>query len=77
MAKQGRADVSGPYDRKVEPKSKAINPGGVNNLGLAQGNHATDVGTFRPHSTPLNAGRGFSAPSIGTKRHGSGSQGKY
>lgn len=77
MAKQGRADSSGRHGWKVEPTSKAINPGGVNNLGLAQGNHATDVGTFKPNITPLNAGRGYSAPGIGTKQHKTGSQGRY
>lgn len=77
MTKQGRADISGPYDRKIEPRSSAANPGGVGNIGLAQGNHASDGGTFRPNITPVDAGRGYSAPPIGTKTHHCGSQGKH
>lgn len=75
--KQGRADSSGPAGRKIEPRSKAINPGAVGNLGIMQGNHAMDSGTFKPNITPMDAGRGFSAPGIGNKRHDRGSQGKY
>ena len=76
--KQGRAGISGPADRKIEPRSTAINPGGVANLGRAHGNHASDSphGTFTPKITPMDAGRGYSAPNIGTSVHKSGSQGK-
>lgn len=73
---QGRASVSGPADRKVEPRSKAINPGGAGNIGLAQGNHVED-GTFTPRITPLDAGRGYLAPAIRTTSSKSGSQGKF
>lgn len=73
---QGRASVSGPADRKVEPKSTAVNPGGVANLGLAQGNHA-DGKDFTPRITPLYAGRGYEAPAITSTSHKCGSQGKY
>lgn len=76
--KQGRADVSGPYDRKIEPNSRAVNPGGVDRLGQPTANHATDSGTFTPNPTPMYAGRGFEAPGIRniSPRKG-GSQGKY
>jgi hypothetical protein len=75
--KQGKASSSGVRGTKVEPTTKALNPGGVANMGNAIGNHATDTGTFRPQPTPLNAGRGFTSPGIGNKRHRGGSQGKY
>lgn len=75
--KQGRASVSGPYDQKVEPRSTAINPGGADNLGQAKGSHATDRGDFTPKITPLDAGRGYKAPGIGTTTHHCGSQGKH
>lgn len=63
-------------DQKVEPRSTAINPGGVGNIGLAQGSHAEE-GDFTPRITPMNAGRGFLAPGIATTSNKSGSQGKY
>lgn len=75
--KQGRASSSGPRGQKVEPRSKAINPGGADRIGQPIGNHATDTGDFTPKPTPLNAGRGFSSPGIGTRRHRGGSQGSY
>jgi hypothetical protein len=74
--KQGRASVSGPADRKMEPISRAVNPGGAGNIGLAQGSHAEE-GDFTPRITPLYAGRGFEAPAIRTTSHKSGSQGKF
>lgn len=76
--KQGRASISGPHDRKIEPMSKAVNPGAVSRIGIKQGDHATDAGDKRlDNYSPMNAGRGYSAPGIGTKTHGRGSQGKY
>ena len=64
-------------DRKVEPSSRVVNPGGVNNLGSFIGNHTAD-GDFTPKATPLYAGRGYTAPAIRsiTSRKG-GSQGSY
>lgn len=54
--------------RKREPISHAISPGGVSQIGLAQG--------VRPES--IHAGRGFSAPGpSGTTVHHGGSQGKH
>lgn len=75
--KQGKASVSGPYDRKVEPSSKIVNPGAVSYLGEKLGNHTTDTGDFPLKATPWSGGRGYMAPSIGQKRHKSGSQGEY
>lgn len=77
MTKQGRADISGPADRKVEPSTKDVNPGGVSNLGRAHGNHATDTGTFKPQITPMYNGRGYEAPPIRNTSNKSGSQGRY
>lgn len=62
--------------RKMEPNSRAVNPGGAGNIGLAQGDHA-DGCDFTPRITPLYAGRGFEAPAIATTTHKSGSQGKF
>lgn len=75
--RQGRADSSGPRGQKVEPRSTAVNPGGVANIGSAQGNHTTDNDGFKPNITPVDAGRGYSAPPIGGRCHKGGSQGKY
>lgn len=73
---QGRATFHGTVDQKTEPTSRAINPGGAGNIGLAQGNHAEE-GIFTPRITPLYAGRGYEAPAIATTSHKCGSQGKY
>lgn len=74
--KQGRADISGPRDQKIEPRSQGINPGGVSQMGTAIGNHS-DRGTSSYSGESMNAGRGFRAPGIGTTTHKSGSQGKH
>lgn len=66
-----------PGDAKVEPRSHAINPRGIADLGLAQGNHATDSGTFKPNISPIDAGRGYSAPDIRSTNRKGGSQGSY
>lgn len=73
--KQGQATNSTP-DRKTEPRSVAVCPAGVANLGLAQGDHA-DCGDFTPRMTPLYEGRGYAAPDIRATTNKSGSQGKY
>lgn len=75
--KQGRASISGPHDHKVEPNAKAVNPGAVSYLGEKLGNHSTDRGDFTLRGTPWDAGRGYMAPAIGSKRHKSGSQGEH
>lgn len=75
---QGRANISGPADRKVEPNSRAVNPGGADGIGRPHSNHATDGGDFTPRPTPLYAGKGYEAPAIRQvpTRKG-GSQGTY
>lgn len=67
--KQGTASVSGPLDRKVEPSSKAVNPGAVSQIGCHEGT--------RRAIEPMYQGRGFEAPSIGQTNHHCGSQGKH
>lgn len=74
--KQGRPSISGPHDRKVEPKSRIVNPGAVSYLGEHLGNHA-DSGDFTLKPTPWDGGRGYTAPAIASKRHKTGSQGSY
>lgn len=76
MTKQGRADISGPRDQKVEPRPQGINPAGVSQIGTAIGDHAERGGT-NYRGEPMNAGRGYRAPGIGTMTHKSGSQGKH
>jgi hypothetical protein len=65
-------------DQKVEPTSRAINPGGVNNLGSFAGNHTAEGDIPNPRITPLYGDKGYSAPPIRsiTSRKG-GSQGSY
>lgn len=75
--KQGQASSSRPEGRKMEPSPEAKHPGGVANLGLAQGNHASDCGTFTPKITSIDAGRGYMAPGVASTSNKSGSQGKY
>jgi hypothetical protein len=52
---------------KIEPKSTAINPGAVANIGIQN---------VRTIPQPMHAGRGFSAPSASSTSHHTGSQGK-
>lgn len=74
--KQGRASISGPADRKVEPNPKGVNPGAVSYLGNPLGNH-TNHGSFPLQKTAWDAGRGYSAPGINAKTHKNGSQGSH
>lgn len=74
--KQGTGHSSN-SGRKTDPAPKAVNPGGAGNLGLAQGNHASDGGTFPPRITPLYGDRGYEAPPIANTSRKSGSQGSY
>jgi hypothetical protein len=85
--KQGRADIKGRYDGKVEPNPKAVNPGAVSYLGESMGNHSNE-GVCDPNGglTPWSAGRGYAPPGPtpavpgpggGRTVRGSGSQGKY
>lgn len=76
--KQGRATHSGTASTKVEPVSRAVSPAAVSQIGVKQGNHASDGGgTIKVHTPPLYQGRGLKAPMVGTKSHKSGSQGSY
>jgi hypothetical protein len=84
--KQGRADIKGTYDGKVEPNSEFVNPGAVSYLGNKLGNHTTDDGDFPLKIDPWGAGRGYTPPGptpappgVGGGRtiHSSGSQGKH
>lgn len=76
MTQQGRASRSGPGSQKIEPRSSAINPGGVSQIGTAIGNHS-DKGTSPYSGDAINEGRGYRAPEIGSKTHRGGSQGSY
>jgi len=67
--KQGRASHDSMASTKVEPKPKAVDPGGVSQLG-------THVGVARAVE-PLYAGRGLKAPMAGEQTHRSGSQGRH
>jgi hypothetical protein len=61
----GQSSDSG---RKQEPVSHAINPGGAAQLGVA----------VIKNPTPLDAGRGFTAPKpVAETIHHCGSQGKH
>ena len=65
--KQGNASSSGPGSRKIEPRSKAINPGDVADIGIQQVR-------YRPHK---DLGRGYKAPMASPSNHPRGSQGKH
>lgn len=66
--KQGRASSSGMGSMKVEPKSKAVSPGAVAQIGVHEA-------LIVPQ--PMHQGRGYSAPKSGSQVHRSGSQGKH
>lgn len=74
--KQGRASTGDMKGMKTDPAAKAINPGAVANMGNHQGNHS-DKGDMPFKTTSMDAGRGYSAPSIGSTTHSRGSQGKH
>ena len=61
----GKSSVSA---TKVEPKSRAVNPEAVSELGIHQ---------YRTKSISLYEGRGLEAPMAGKCVHKGGSQGKY
>lgn len=75
--KQGRASSSGPGSRKREPIAHAINPGGVAQFGLAQGNHTME-GTTNYRGDRVRLGAGYTPPKDeGRQVHRGGSQGKH
>lgn len=66
--KQGMAQSSKMGSTKVEPKSMAVNPVAVADIGIQQ---------VRTRSVPMYEGRGLEAPMVGTTIHECGSQGKH
>lgn len=66
--KQGRATTSIVGSTKVEPKSKAVNPAYVAELGIDES---------RVNSLPMYEGRGLEAPMVSETSHKCGSQGKH
>jgi hypothetical protein len=77
--KQGRASVSGPGSRKVEPHGPNYTPGVVSQIGENLGNHATDSGKIlHGSSAPMYAGRDDNlAPKAGMTVHHGGSQRRH
>jgi hypothetical protein len=75
--KQGRADRSGPGNQKIEPKPRAVTPGGADAIGQQFGNHTINRDIPDVNITPLYSGRGYKAPAIRSTSSKSGSQGKY
>lgn len=66
--KQGTGHSSA-GDRKIEPRSQAINPGAAASLGIQE---------IRTRPEPLVSGRGYEAPQpVATSVHPTGSQGKH
>lgn len=66
---QGRAKHDGSAGTKVEPNSRAVSPGGVDQLGQK---------VSRPQAvTPLYEGRGLEAPMRSQVNHKAGSQGRH
>lgn len=74
--KQGRASVHSSGSQKTEPRSMAINPGGVAQIGEALGNHVTDSTKRLDPVEAMHQGRGYKAPSIPSTTHRGGSQGR-
>ncbi len=66
--KQGTASSSRSGSTKTEPRSHAINPAAVADIGIQQ---------VRTRSIPFSTGPGLSAPMAGTDTHPHGSQGKH
>lgn len=66
--KQGQAQTSRMGATKVEPRSQAVNPEAVSEIGQQ---------VVRTHSIPMYEGRGLEAPMVGTTVHHCGSQGKH
>ena len=75
--KQGRATHSGMGSTKTEPRAQAVHPGGAGNLGISQGNHATDKGDMPFKTTSLFGGAVLKPPMAGSQTHPCGSQGKH
>lgn len=67
--KQGKASNSSVGATKQEPKSRAVDPGAVSQIGGAQGRMA--------NIKPIYEGRGLQAPMVKQTTHSKGSQGKH
>ena len=66
--KQGNATHSGSGQTKIEPISKAVNPGAVSRMGI----HPSPAAPKQMYE-----GRGLKAPMVGTTSHPRGSQGHH
>jgi hypothetical protein len=89
--KQGQATISGPRDQKVEPKSTAINPSWVADIGNLRGSHTMEGDIKNPTTPNMTLGNGYDpkgpngavpgwageGPGAGRIVRNSGSQGKY
>jgi len=73
---QGRASSSKMGSTKVEPRSHAVSPAAVADMGISKGNHA-ETGDMPFTSRPVYIGRGLSAPMAACTIHHCGSQGKH
>jgi hypothetical protein len=82
--KQGRASRENPY-RKYEPRTHAIVPAVIAQIGQAQGNHVTNRGSTGYGGVDMMAGKGYEPPKGPSQRsgigggrdiHHSGSQGR-
>lgn len=71
---QGRATTSRSGATKVEPKTRVVPPAYAAQIGLKQGNHATDAGTIRVQRIPMYEGRGLQAPMAKCTTYKKGSQ---
>ena len=75
--KQGRASYT-ETDKKREPSTTRMNPGGVSQIGEAIGNHITDHGSTGYHGDRMRLGAGYTAPKDeGRTTHRGGSQGRH
>ena len=65
--------------KKIEPVPHAMSVKAVSQIGMAMGNHATDVRGVLPNpASPMHKGREFSAPhDAGRTIHHGGSQRKH
>lgn len=86
--KQGRADIKGPFDQKIEPKPTIKSPAAVSYLGNAKGNHVMEDGGIHENYPRMDLGNGFSpngsvrawtgqGPGAGRTVRKSGSQGEH
>lgn len=66
--KQGTASTSKMGSTKIEPRSQAVNPAAVADIGIHN---------VRTKSIPMYEGRGLKAPMVGTTTHHCGSQGRH